>query len=247
MFAVKDRVVETTTTTGTGAVTLAGAVAGYRTFASATNNGDDLRYLIEAVDANGVPTGDWEAGYGFRSANTIVRSGVTASSNAGALVNFAAGTKRVHLCATSGQLGFRGALVRNSVDYGPNDFTTAAAITWNAESYDTDSIHSTSTNPSRLTIPNDIITGKFAAQVELSGLVSGELVTLAIRNNGGDSYQGVAKQTFAAPTTSPIFQLHSPALDVINGGYYELFIQVASSTAVTVANARSWFAFEAVN
>ena len=33
-FAIKDRVKETTTTTGTGTYTLAGAVTGFETFAS---------------------------------------------------------------------------------------------------------------------------------------------------------------------------------------------------------------------
>ena len=41
-----DRVQETTTTTGTGTVTLAGAVSGYRTFTSALADGDRVRYTI---------------------------------------------------------------------------------------------------------------------------------------------------------------------------------------------------------
>lgn len=91
-----DRVCETTATAGTGSFALAGAVAGYRTFLSAVGNGVACYYCGEAVDATGAPTGDWEVGTGTLSGgNTLSRSSVLASSNGGAAVNFAAGTKRV--------------------------------------------------------------------------------------------------------------------------------------------------------
>lgn len=90
------RVLETTTTTGTGDLTLAGAVTGHRTFASVCATSDTCLYYIEAVDANGVPSGDWECGLGTYSAsNTLTRTTPVRSSNANAAVNFGAGTKRV--------------------------------------------------------------------------------------------------------------------------------------------------------
>lgn len=97
MAGFADRVKDTTTTTGTGSVTLAGsAPAGYRTFSSAFATGGRIWYCIEAVDGSGVPTGDWEVGYGtLTAATTLARTQVTASSNAGAAVNFSAGTKNV--------------------------------------------------------------------------------------------------------------------------------------------------------
>lgn len=89
---------ETTTTTGTGDITLAGAVSGFRTFNAANGVGPSFPYVIEAVDANSIPTGDWEVGEGHLSgSSTLVRRIVFASSNSGAAVNFAAGTKRVFL------------------------------------------------------------------------------------------------------------------------------------------------------
>lgn len=92
-----DRVKETATTTGTGNFTLAGAVAGFISFNSAFGTTSvKFAYAIEAVDANGVPTGDWEVGEGHLSASTtLVRDVVRASSNAGAAVNFSSGTKNV--------------------------------------------------------------------------------------------------------------------------------------------------------
>lgn len=91
------RVLETSTTTGTGALTLAGAITGFRAFSSVmTSPSDTCLYYIEAVDADGVPTGDWECGLGtYSGANTLTRTTVVRSSNSGSAVSFAAGTKRV--------------------------------------------------------------------------------------------------------------------------------------------------------
>lgn len=98
----KDRVLETSTTTGTGDFTLAGAVTGFRTFASVCSTSDTAYYYIEGVDANGIPTGEWETGLGtYSGANKLTRTTVLASSNAGSAVSFSAGTKRVGLTATA--------------------------------------------------------------------------------------------------------------------------------------------------
>lgn len=83
-----DRVQETTPTTGTGTLTLAGAVEGYRTFAAAFQDGERVRYTIALA-------AEWETGDGVYSAGTLTRENVFASSNAGALVVFSAGDKKV--------------------------------------------------------------------------------------------------------------------------------------------------------
>ena len=95
---VADRVLETSSTTGTGAFTLSGAVTGFRTFASVCAVGDTVDYVIMGVDSNGIPTGDWETGRGTYSASaTLTRTTIQASSNSGSVVSFGAGTKHVML------------------------------------------------------------------------------------------------------------------------------------------------------
>lgn len=103
---VADRVKETTVTTGTGAVTLAGAATGYRTFLAAVGDGNTCYYTIQAVDGGGNPTGDWETGIGTYAAagNTLTRTTVQSSSNSNNAVNFGAGTKQVWLDVTAAQL-----------------------------------------------------------------------------------------------------------------------------------------------
>lgn len=102
----EDSIAETSTSTGTGDMVLAGAIAGYRTFSSKAADTNLVPYRIEAVDSNGNPSGDWETGLGTynSTANSITRTKVDASSNANALVNFAAGTKRISLVLLSSQL-----------------------------------------------------------------------------------------------------------------------------------------------
>jgi len=102
---VTDRVKETSTTTGTGALTLAGAATGFRAFSAVCSTNDTFYYAIQAVDGSGAPTGDWEVGLGtYSGANTLTRTTVLASSNAGAAVSLAAGTKQVWLDLAASQV-----------------------------------------------------------------------------------------------------------------------------------------------
>jgi len=99
----EDRVQDSTTTTGTGTISLAAtAPAGFRTFVSAVTSGDTVRYLIESADRS-----EWEVGEGVftdGSPDTLTRVTIYSSSNAGSLVNFSAGTKKVILIVSAQDL-----------------------------------------------------------------------------------------------------------------------------------------------
>lgn len=88
-FVVKDRVKETTTTTGTGTITLAGAVSGFQAF-SAIGDGNTTYYTIAGGS-------EWEVGVGTytSSGTTLSRDVILESSNSGSAVNFSAGVKDV--------------------------------------------------------------------------------------------------------------------------------------------------------
>ncbi len=88
-LVVKDRVQETSTTTGTGTYTLAGAVTGYQSF-SVIGNANKTYYA--ATDGT-----DWEVGIGTytSSGTTLSRDSILESSNAGSAVNWGAGTKNI--------------------------------------------------------------------------------------------------------------------------------------------------------
>ena len=90
-FVVADRVRENTLTTGTGAVTLTGAVTGFQSFA-AIGNTNTTYYTIAHQTLT-----EWETGIGTYSTTgpTLTRTTVISSSNGGSAVNFSAGTKDV--------------------------------------------------------------------------------------------------------------------------------------------------------
>ena len=90
-FVVADRVKETTTTTGTGTVTLLGASAGFQSFA-AIGDTNTTYYTIAAQTGT-----EWEVGIGTytSSGTTLARTTVFSSSNSGSLVDFSAGSKDV--------------------------------------------------------------------------------------------------------------------------------------------------------
>jgi hypothetical protein len=90
-LVLKDRVKETSTTTGTGTFTLAGSATGFQSF-SVIGNANTVYYAIVNLSAS-----EWEVGLGtYTSSGTLLsRDTVLESSNSGSKVNFSAGTKDV--------------------------------------------------------------------------------------------------------------------------------------------------------
>ena len=91
-LVLNDRVKETTTTTGTGAITLAGAVSSFETFGAGVGNSNTTYYAIVHQTAN-----EFEVGLGTLNgdSSTITRTTVISSSNSDSAVNFSSGTKDV--------------------------------------------------------------------------------------------------------------------------------------------------------
>ena len=96
-LVLADRVKETTTTTGTGTVTLLGASTGYQSFA-VVGNANTTYYTIA-----GQTTSEWEVGIGtYTLAGTLLaRTTVLANSSATqpSALSFSAGTKDVFITA----------------------------------------------------------------------------------------------------------------------------------------------------
>jgi Fibronectin type III domain len=95
-----DRVKDTASTTGTGAITLSGsAPSGFKTFGSAFGVGVTFPYCIVSS------SGEWEIGYGTMTSSTsFSRDTVLSSSNSGAAVSFSAGTKDVFCTLTAADI-----------------------------------------------------------------------------------------------------------------------------------------------
>ena len=101
-FILNDRVKETSTTTGTGAFTLAGAVSGFETFSAGIGGSNTTYYCIFH---NG--TTEFEVGFGTLNsgASTLTRTYIISSSNSDAAVDFSAGSKEVFCTVPGSKIG----------------------------------------------------------------------------------------------------------------------------------------------
>lgn len=140
-LVVKDRVKETTSTTGTGTLTLGGASAGFQSF-SVIGDGNTTYYAIVNSSA-----GEWEVGVGTYTASgtTLSRDTVFESSNSGSLVNFSAGNKDVFVTypaekSVTGGMGYtendsvitQSSIIntgRNALTSGPIEINSGVGVT----------------------------------------------------------------------------------------------------------------------
>jgi hypothetical protein len=110
-FVVADRVKETTTTTGTGTVTLLGASTGFQSFA-VIGNGNLTYYTIAGQTGN-----EWEVGVGTytSSGTTLARTTVLSNSSGTqpSALSFSAGTKDVFVAYPANVSSTNGVMVQS--------------------------------------------------------------------------------------------------------------------------------------
>ena len=124
-FVINDRVKETSTTTGTGTLDLAGAQTGFETFVAGIGTTNKTFYAIELPGQ-----AEFEVGVGTvtdASPDTLSRTSVISSSNGDSLVNFTGGTKDVFCTLPASKAVFldNSGEVQNAASKG---FATAMAI-----------------------------------------------------------------------------------------------------------------------
>jgi len=105
-LVINDRVKETTTTTGTGTVSLGGAVTGFETFAAGIGNSNTTYYCIAHQDQ-----AEFEVGLGTLDGDSsdLARTTVISSSNSDSAVNFSSGTKDVFCTIPASKMVFEDA------------------------------------------------------------------------------------------------------------------------------------------
>ena len=105
-LVINDRVKETTTTTGTGAVSLGGAVTGFEAFSAGIGNSNTTYYAISHQTED-----EFEVGLGTLDGDSsdLTRTTVISSSNSDSAVDFAAGTKDVFCTMPASKLVFEDA------------------------------------------------------------------------------------------------------------------------------------------
>lgn len=230
---VADRVKETTTTTGTGAVSMGGAESGFRAFADAFTTADQTYYVIEGA-------GEWEVGKGTLTTGTpwtLSRDTILASSNSGSVVNFSAGTKSV-FCDLPAQfrkaVGFRAYLPTSNQSVTTGTWTKAAL---SAEDYDLDGTFDAVTNH-RFT---PTVPGYYQFNWCVAGqATNGTQYISALYKNGTLYSAGV--RYFGAASTNTLY-VPGSCIVYLNGStdYVELFGQVVGTAPVFGASQGATF------
>ena len=221
-FVLKDRVKETTTTTGTGTVTLGGAVTGFEAF-SAIGDSNTTYYAIVHREGS---TPEWEVGIGTytSSGTTLARSTVLASSNSDSAVDFSAGTKDVFVTQpadkavyTSASPTFTGLTLTGAVSGTSGVFTgTVSAATFDGAL------------TGDVTGDIDGANGSFSTGISSTAITgAGLTLTGAVSGTSGVFTGTVSAATFDGALTGDV----TGDIDGANGS----FSTAVSATAITAA------------
>lgn len=168
MVALVNRAKMSTSTTGTGVITLGSAEDGYQSFADAgVSDGDIVRYVIEDGD-------NWEIGTGtYTASGTTLTRTVDESSNAGAAISLL-GDAVVYITAAADDLVPKsGGTFTGDIGFGGAIDETVFALTGETPALD----------PSNGTIQTHTLTGNTTYADSLS---EGEAITLMI--DDGSAY-----------------------------------------------------------
>ena len=248
-LVLKDRVQETTTTTGTGTFTLDGAVTQFQTFSTAIGNGNTTYYAVYTAGGT-----QWEVGIGTVGAGTLSRDTILASST-GSKISFTAGTKYVfcdypadisvyssnNSSATSGQvLKSNGAGVAPSWQNDSNGTVTSVALSSTADV---------------ISITGSPVTSSGTIAVNFNGLTSqyvrgdGSKANFPTSTGGGSSVSyylngSVNQGTFGGNTyyemsKTPVFGAGTN-FSVSSNGYIAQFLTDAGDPALLSIPAGNW-------
>lgn len=131
-------------------------------------------------------------------------------------------------------MAFDGVRATNSANLTAQNYTTATAITFNTDTFDTNSWHNIGSNTSRITIPSGVTYVQLFAAIYLTSATSAEVHTVEIRKNGSVLVPACKHTNLVASSTAPIIHLSTPPLPCVAGDYFEVFVTVAADTSVTL-------------
>lgn len=227
---------ETTSSTGTGAITLAGGgQPGSRTFAEEIPDGEYAEYTIVASD------GQWEIGFSLFAAAgpTLDRSFVMRSTNGDAAINLPAGTHTVTQSPSAVRL-MSHRFFANSL---AGDPSIAPFVYENldlqAPLVDTSGMWSL-VNPERIVPPPWAKSIKFAAafQAAFGGSTGGQGVRVT-KNAVGIGGEPVA-DGFYGGQNGGIVSTHSGELSFAPGDYFSLSVRQDNNTTKSIISAGTW-------
>lgn len=143
---------------------------------------------------------------------------------------------------------WRGATASLTADDTATNLSSFTIYAWDTVSGDTDSFWSAG-NPSRMTIP----ASSGITKIRLHGFVDvgtdlndNDSIFKSFLKNGSTSFIGTANVGTDVGFNNQVTSLSSGVIDVVEGDYFELAVQMATVTNATVLSARSYFQIEVV-
>lgn len=157
-------------------------------------------------------------------------------------------TYKAAIDAAIAALADKGALVYRNTDQSIST-SSSTTLNWDLEDYDTDSIHDTVTNNSRLTVPTGV------TRVRAYGLAIWQAHSSGYRHvrilkNGATTYNGLGAQTSNsnAGSAEHNMQVSTAIIDVVAGDYFEMSAYQTSGSTLNIEGGvnHSWFAMEII-
>lgn len=146
-----------------------------------------------------------------------------------------------------GSVAFKGCAVTKAANQTTANYTSATAIAWDKELYDTSGFHDNVTNNSRLTVPAGVTKVRLVASAHLASVANGDASTLRISKNGGvDNWDGAASVALDSNNATRRMGCQTPPIDVVPGDYFEASLIQSSDNSLTVTAQTSFFSIEAV-
>lgn len=170
-------------------------------------------------------------------------------NNAGSLNNTGSATwfsiQVVEYNTVDPEHAFQGALAKRITSAQAISAATPTAIAFNSEDYDTDAFHDNSVNPERLTIPPRVrkvrLTGGWNSTTPGSGVLQSW-----IAKNGG-AFPGIVADSHSAGSSEEEgLNPDTGVIDVVEGDFFELYVQFAVAGSITHANDGTFFGIEVI-
>ena len=137
---------------------------------------------------------------------------------------------------------FSGAMVKKSVDQTAANYTTIAAVDWDAESYDVGGWHDTVTNNSRITVLDSSISYiELGCTIAYAAITANEWVLVTIRKNGSATWDGNPSHQAQVNATNGFVTVSTGPIPVALNDYFQVFLQVMTDTSITITANRSVF------
>lgn len=144
-------------------------------------------------------------------------------------------------------VAFRGALVKPDVDQTGKNFVAATAVAFDAEVYDTDGFHDNAVNNTRLTVPAGVTHVRLSGGAALASVVVNDHIQLRIHANGTGAIPGLARTHADVQSSAPSLSAASAVIEVVEGDYFEMLLDTATDSSITVTALETWFAIEVVD